>query len=198
MIIRNTKQLRSSYPVTLRTVADYVGLAPCSVSAILNDSAACRSIPQRTRDRVLRAAARLNYQPNYSARSLRTKKTFTVALIANDFGRSSVACMVTGAEEGLRGGGYRLLIATYEREREAFERAFVDLRQRGIEGLIAVQVKPALATEFPMVFINPLCAYAPEPLTPNLREELKAAGRSAADEIVRRIESERSARVPTA
>ena len=51
---------RPTEAVTLRTVADRVGLAPCSVSAILNNSAAALSIPQHTKERVLRAAAFLN------------------------------------------------------------------------------------------------------------------------------------------
>ena len=55
--------------VTLKTVAERVGLAPCSVSAILNNTEASRAIPQRTKDRVYRAASELNYRPNYWARS---------------------------------------------------------------------------------------------------------------------------------
>jgi len=35
--------------VTLRTVAEKVGLAPCSVSAVLNNSPAAVAIPQRTK-----------------------------------------------------------------------------------------------------------------------------------------------------
>src|SRR4030095_13938938 len=72
--------------VTLRTVADKVGLAPCSVSAVLNNSQAALAIPQRTKNRILRAARQLDYPPNFSARSLRTKRTYTVALITSDFG----------------------------------------------------------------------------------------------------------------
>jgi DNA-binding LacI/PurR family transcriptional regulator len=39
------------------------------------------AIPQRTKDRVFRAAAELNYRPNLWARSLRTKRTRMVAAI---------------------------------------------------------------------------------------------------------------------
>jgi len=66
----NTPQERIT--VTLRTVAEKVGLAPCSVSAVLNNSPAAAAIPQRTKNRILRAARQLNYRPNFSARSLRT------------------------------------------------------------------------------------------------------------------------------
>ena len=85
--------------VNLRTVANRVGLAPCSVSAVLNDTPAAKAIPQATKDRVFRAAAELNYRPNLWARSLRTKRTRMVAAVTADFGRRRVAEVVAGARK---------------------------------------------------------------------------------------------------
>ena len=73
--------------VSLRTVAERVGLAVCSVSAILNNTPASMAIPRRTKDRVFRAAGELNYRPNLWARSLRTKRTRLVAAITSDIVR---------------------------------------------------------------------------------------------------------------
>ena len=56
--------------VTLRSVADHVGLTPSTVSAVLNNSAAARSVPEHTKARILAASRELNYRPNYLARSL--------------------------------------------------------------------------------------------------------------------------------
>ena len=58
--------------VTLKTVADYVGLTPGTISAVLNNTRAAGRIPQSTRDRVTAAARELNYSPNPLARALRT------------------------------------------------------------------------------------------------------------------------------
>jgi LacI family transcriptional regulator len=58
--------------VTLKAVAEYVGLATGTVSLVLNH--APESIPQQTRDRVFAAARKLNYQPNPFARALRTRQ----------------------------------------------------------------------------------------------------------------------------
>ena len=58
--------------VTLKTIADYVGLTPGTISAVLNNTRAADRIPQRTRDRVIIAARELNYSPNPLARALRT------------------------------------------------------------------------------------------------------------------------------
>ncbi len=91
--------------VTLRTVAERVGLAPCSVSAVLNDSAAALAIPQRTKLRVLQAARELNYHPNLAARSLRTRRTYTIAVLVSDIGDPVVASAVAGVENALRRKG---------------------------------------------------------------------------------------------
>ena len=43
--------------VTLKAVATHLGLTPGTVSAVLNDSAAARSIPEHTRKRILAAGS---------------------------------------------------------------------------------------------------------------------------------------------
>jgi DNA-binding LacI/PurR family transcriptional regulator len=180
---------QSREAVTLRTVADRVGLAPCSVSAILNNSPASMSIPQHTKERVLQAAARLNYRPNYSARSLRTKRTYTVAVLAPDLGRSPAARIIAGAEDFLSQHGYGLMIATYDRTPGWLENYFLQMRQRGVEGVIAVQARPALPEDFPASYVDPFCAYSPEPLPTALQQRLEEAGRHAAKNLVRQIEA---------
>lgn len=58
--------------VTLKTIAEHVGLTPGTISAVLNNTRAADRIPQPTRDRVITAARELNYSPNPLARALRT------------------------------------------------------------------------------------------------------------------------------
>jgi hypothetical protein len=66
------KQTSSPIRVTLKTVADHLGLTPGTISAVLNDTAGARRIPQATKDRIVAAARELNYQPNPLARALRS------------------------------------------------------------------------------------------------------------------------------
>ncbi len=61
--------------VTLRTIAEQVGLTPGTISAVLNNTRAAARIPQHTRDRVIAAARELNYSPNPLARALRSGKS---------------------------------------------------------------------------------------------------------------------------
>jgi DNA-binding LacI/PurR family transcriptional regulator len=65
--------------VTLRTIAEQVGLTPGTISAVLNNTRAADRIPQHTRDRVIAAARELNYSPNPLARALRSGKSSSFA-----------------------------------------------------------------------------------------------------------------------
>jgi DNA-binding LacI/PurR family transcriptional regulator len=66
---------KSSTRVTLKTVADHLGLTPGTISAVLNDTAGAIRIPQTTKDRITSAARELNYHPNPLARALRSGQT---------------------------------------------------------------------------------------------------------------------------
>jgi DNA-binding LacI/PurR family transcriptional regulator len=96
----NSKTQNCRKQVTLKDVADHVGLTPGTISAVLNNTAASHRIPQKTRDRILAAARELNYQPNALARALRTGRSLVTSdsgLLANDRG----ALVIVGADQFL-------------------------------------------------------------------------------------------------
>jgi DNA-binding LacI/PurR family transcriptional regulator len=82
--MEDKKRSDKSTRVTLKMVADHVGLTPGTISAVLNDTYAARRIPQSTKDRIMAAVREFNYQPNPLARALRT-------------GQSVVSGAMTGA-----------------------------------------------------------------------------------------------------
>ena len=84
--------------VTLKAVAQHIGLTPGTVSAVLNDSPSARSIPQETKNRILAAAKELNYRPNFFARTLRNKRTYTIGVIARDLGDAYAAMIISGTK----------------------------------------------------------------------------------------------------
>src|SRR5258705_3953232 len=106
------------------------------------------SIPQQTKDRVCGVARRLNYRPNYSARALRTRRTYTVAMLMPDIGYAPAARIASGAEDFLREHDYCLIIATYDRSDDWQQHQFAQLRQRGVEGVIALQAGLPLPAGF--------------------------------------------------
>jgi len=178
--------------VNLRTVAERVGLAPCSVSAILNNTTASQAIPQTTKDRVFRAAAELNYRPNLWARSLRTKRTRMVAAVASDFGRGEVARVIAGVQGRLHKKGYLLALATPDLAQGDHLQA--QFQQRGVEGLIAIDAFIPGQMELPVASVELGYPTSAETLTEGRRNWLAALGESAAEIIVQQIEQEGVAR----
>jgi LacI family transcriptional regulator len=171
--------------VNLKAVAARVGLAPCSVSAILNHTEAARAIPQATKDRVHRAAAELNYRPNFLARCLRTKRTRMVAVVAPGLGRSSVAHVVEAAQRRLQESGYLLVLAASEDG----DRMCAQFLQRGIEGIISIEANVPAQLNLPIISVQ-LGYGTPDPIETRLRE----LGEAAAETIIQQIENEGSSR----
>jgi len=84
--------------VTLRTVANHLGLTPGTISAVLNNTRASQRIPQMTKDRIFAAARELNYQPNPLARALRTGKSVLVKSEMYDSGFTRGALVIMDSE----------------------------------------------------------------------------------------------------
>lgn len=171
-------------PVNLRSVADRVGLAPCSVSAVLNGTPASQSIPQATKDRIFRAANELNYRPNLWARSLRTKRTKVIAAVTPDFGRGRVAQVVAGLQSRLHEKGYLLALATTDCGNGS--QLSSQFRQRGIEGVVAID--SSLPEEFDLPVASVDLGYVSS-AEGEMRPWLRSMGEAAADMIVRQIET---------
>ena len=97
--------------VTLKTIAEHVGLTPGTISAVLNNTRAADRIPQHTRDRVIAAARELNYSPNALARALRTGNS-PVPTADNHISSSRGALVIMGKDH--------------------FERALTAIQQAGL------------------------------------------------------------------
>src|SRR5260370_16554817 len=88
--------------VTLKTIGERLGLPPGTGPAALNNSAAARSIPEHTKQRILQVARELNYRPNFFARTLRLKRTFTIGVIASQIGDDYGSQVINGIEHYLQ------------------------------------------------------------------------------------------------
>ena len=88
--------------VTLKTVADHLGLTAGTISAVLNNTRAAERIPQPTRERIFAAARELNYQPNPLARALRTGQALMTGTDAHEIGNGRGALVIVNAGQFMR------------------------------------------------------------------------------------------------
>ncbi len=124
--------------VTLKAVAAHVGLSAGTVSAVLNDAPSAKHIPKPTRERIIAAARKLDYRPNFFARSLRKQRTFTIGVIAHEIGDGYSSTVIAGIENSARQKNYFFVTGVHRHDQDLFDKYARLLLQRGAEGLIAL------------------------------------------------------------
>jgi LacI family transcriptional regulator len=135
---QNKKPGQKPQVVTLKAVAQHLGLTPGTVSAVLNDAPSARSIPQGTKSRIHAAARELNYRPNFFARTLRKKRTSTIGIIVEEIGDSYSSAVISGIEAYLRQKEYFFLTVVHRHDPQLLARYSQMLLERGVEGFITV------------------------------------------------------------
>jgi LacI family transcriptional regulator len=137
MAARKKKPVEEERPVSLKILADYLGLCPATVSVVLNNVPG-RSIPQKTRERVREAARKFNYQPSLLARSLRKKRTFTVGVLVPELNDGYHTMVMSGIGDHLMQEGYFYFSAHHRHKADLIEEYPRLLLGRGAEGLVLI------------------------------------------------------------
>ena len=140
--------------VTLKTIATYLGLTPGTVSASLNNSPAARCIPDRTKNRVIAAAEKLNYRPNFFAQTLRSKRTYMIGVIAEEIGDAYGAMVISGIEEYLRMNNYFFLTVIHRHDQKLLQTYAQMLLTRGVEGFITTDTSIKTNLTLPTVAVS--------------------------------------------
>jgi LacI family transcriptional regulator len=129
---------RDPSAANLKDVAEYLGLSSATVSMVMNRSPAAKSIPHHTQERVRAAARELNYRPNFMAKSLRQKRSFTIGVMVPEISEGYGASVMSGIEDHLLQEGYFYYVVSHRHRKDLIEEYPRLLQMRSVEGLIAV------------------------------------------------------------
>ncbi|MGA2728724.1 MAG: LacI family DNA-binding transcriptional regulator [Terracidiphilus sp.] len=135
---------RTSTPpghVNLRMLAEHLELSQTTVSLVLNNSPSAKSIPLETRTRVIEAAERLNYRPNYFARSLRQSRSMSVGVLAPDLSEGYFTRVMSGVVEELSHAHYFFFTACHDWKRELIEQYPRMLVERAVDGFLLLNTQ---------------------------------------------------------
>lgn len=141
-------------PVSLKSVAAYLGLSPATVSLVVNDAPGAKSISPQTRTRVLAAAKKFNYKPNFLARSLRTRQSFTVGVIVPEFSEGYFTMVMNGIEEHLLEAGYLHFVVSHQGRPDLIDGYPRLLTERAVDGFILVNTLLRQPLNVPVVSIS--------------------------------------------
>src|SRR6184192_3078139 len=144
----------SGQSVSLKSLAEHLGLSQAAVSLVINRAPGAKSIPQRTQELIRKAARELNYRPNHLARSLRQQRSYTIGVVVPEISEGYAALVMSGIEDHLLQEGYFYFVVSHRHRDELIEEYPLLLQQRAVEGLIAVDTAITGAAEVPLVAVS--------------------------------------------
>jgi LacI family transcriptional regulator len=146
--------------VTLKDIANEVGVTPSIVSRVLNGKAVENRIKKETAEVIKKKAKEMNYMPNQLAISLRLKKSKIIGLITPDIANPFFSSLTKKIQSEISLAGYNLMIFDSNENTEIEKKAIEMLISKGVDGLIIIPVgqesehiKRVYDDKFPMVLL---------------------------------------------
>ena len=176
---------------TLEDVARTAGVSTATVSRCLNSP---DRVVEGTRQRVMKAVETLGYTPNFGARVMAAKRTFTIGAIIPTMENAIFARGLQAFQETLRERGYTLLVSSsaYRPDVEAEQiRALV---ARGADGLLLIghARNPELYAYLKQQNVPALTAWSYDPVEepPSIGFDNRSAMMGLAREVLRGLACE--------
>lgn len=143
-----------SKPVSLKELAERLGLSPATISLVINGSHVADSIPKETKDRIFAAVQKYKYRPNFFARSLRAQRSFTIGVIVPEVSDGYSASVMSGVEDHLLQEGYFYFVVSHRHRADLIDEYPRLFLERSVDGLIAVDTPWTLSLSVPVVTVS--------------------------------------------
>lgn len=124
--------------VTLHDVAHACGYSVSTVSIVLSEAPLSQNVAATTRARIREVARRLGYHPDAFARSLRSRRSRTIGVLAYDLSDPFCIPIVQGIQSGLETADYLPLLMDAQAQRKLFDSYLKMILERRAEGLIVI------------------------------------------------------------
>lgn len=143
---------------TIKDIAQLAKVSATAVSLALNKRS---GVSENTRQKIMKIAQELEYQPNYMAKGLIGSRSYTIGLIINNIGDPFYPELALGIEQKANELGYSLILGNINRSLEREKQSLDTLRAKGVDGIILATVTvddpniaPLIKDRFPLVLVN--------------------------------------------
>lgn len=130
-------------PVTMKDIARDLGVSVITISKVLRNH---QDIGEATRERVLKRVKELNYQPNRTARSLVTGRSFTIGLVVPDLEHPFFGEIAKAIARSIRSRDYGLIIASSEEDPAIESREIESLIARQVDAIVLASVQSSASS----------------------------------------------------
>jgi len=152
--------------VSLKDIANKVGVSIALVSYVMNGQEKEKRVGAGVVKKIREAAEELNYQPNQIARSLRMKTTKTIGLIVADIANPFFGQLARIIENEANQYGYTVIFGSSDEDEIKSAALINTFLNRQVDGLIIVpaegsgsQIQSLLKKKIPLVLVD---RYFPE------------------------------------
>jgi len=129
---------RRSGHVTLLDIARACGYSVSTVSIVLSEAPLSQNVALSTREKIREMARHLGYHPDAYARSLRRRRSQTIAVLAFDLSDPFCIPIVRGIQSGLQPGNYLPLLMDTQTQRKVFDSYLKMILERRAEAVIVI------------------------------------------------------------
>jgi LacI family transcriptional regulator len=149
--------------ISMRDIAKELNVSTTTVSFVVNGKHKAMGISDETAQRVNELIGEKGYNPNTTARTLRTGKSNTIALIVEDISNSFFASIAKGIETEAHKNNYKIFYGSTDNNNEIADALFTSMKNSAVDGFIitptkgmAEQIKKLKKEHIPFILIDRL------------------------------------------
>ncbi|MEL6917117.1 MAG: LacI family DNA-binding transcriptional regulator [Bacteroidota bacterium] len=117
----------------IKDIAEITGLSLATVSRVFNNSPL---VSPKTKQKVLEAAKKLDYQPNIIAAALRSGKSRIIGVIVPEVNNHFFSNIINGIEQKANEHGYSIIIGQSHESAENEKKALLSFIQLKVDGIL--------------------------------------------------------------
>jgi LacI family transcriptional regulator len=151
---------KSNSKITLKMIAAELGTTATTVSRVVSGQARKYRISKETEKKIVAVAKKLGFTPNQIARSLRTRKTYTIGLIVPNIANPFFSTIAQIIESAARLNNYSIILCD-SGENTSVEIKSVGILENRVDGLIIApvgkkdsHVKKVFERNLPIVLVD--------------------------------------------
>jgi len=137
--------------VSLKDVARYVGVSTALVSYVMNGKEKQGRVGPDMAERIRKAAAKLNYQPNLIAKSLKSGRTNTIGLIVADISNPFFSSIARIIEDEAQKLGYVVIFGSSDESEKKQDDLITVFLNRQVDAFI---IAPTKGTESQIMMLQ--------------------------------------------
>lgn len=151
--------------ISMQDIAKELNVSTTTVSFVVNGKHKAMGISDETAQRVNELVEKKGYNPNTSARTLRTGKSNTIALIVEDISNTFFASIAKGIEKEAHKNNYKIFYGSTDNNDDIADALFMTMKNSAVDGFIITptkgmteQIKKLKKEHIPFILIDRLIA----------------------------------------